>query len=256
MNAARHTMDDPGDALPPGLGGDAWRADAADEAHADGLDTDPLHAEEADAWHDAAAPDVRAAAGPPDAADAQLAAWIEAIVDQDERALTALYDATIGRVFGLVQRIVRDTALAEEVVEDAYFQVWRQAARFDPARGRALTWLLAMARSRAIDALRREARFRHDPLDTDTAAAAADPAPAADELLELARNRSDLHQALMLLGAQPRQLVSMAFLRGLTHEEIAEQTQLPLGTVKSQIRRALQALRQILGRDETPVLAS
>jgi RNA polymerase sigma factor (sigma-70 family) len=177
----------------------------------------------------------------------QLVAWVDAVVDQDERALTALYDATFSRVFGLVQRIVRNTATAEEVVEDTYFQVWRQAPRFDASRGKALSWLLAIARSRAIDALRRDARTRHESLDDDWEPEAASPTPPADELLDLARHHSDLHQALMLLGSQPRQLVSLAFFRGLSHEEIAQQTQLPLGTVKSQIRRALLALREILG---------
>lgn len=190
------------------------------------------------------------------ASDEQLALWIRAIVDQDERALAALYDATFTRVFGLVQTIVRNAGMAEEVVEDAYFQVWRQAVRFDPARGRALTWLLAMARSRAIDALRREARFQHEGLDHDAAPEVASDALGVDELLDLARHRSDLYQALMLLGSQPRQLVSLAFFRGLSHEEIALQTQLPLGTVKSQIRRALQSLRHILDDGAAPTLAS
>jgi len=203
-------------------------------------------------------------AGPPDearrgvrsASDAQLVAWIEAIAGRDERALAALYDATFSRVFGLTRRIVRNAAMAEEVVEDAYFQVWRQALRFDPTRGKALTWLLAMARSRAIDALRREARFQHEAIDDDEPPGIAGAAAPADELLDLARHRSDLHQALMLLGAQPRQLVSLAFFRGLSHEEIAEQTCLPLGTVKSQIRRALLSLRQILGAGGAAALAS
>lgn len=188
--------------------------------------------------------------------DGQLAAWIEAIVDRDERALAALYDATFTRLFGLVQRIVRNAALAEEVVEDAYFQVWRQAVRFDPARGKALAWLLAMARSRAIDALRREARFGHDPLGEEHSAAGGPTAAPCDELLELARQHADLQQALMRLGAQPRQLVSMSFFRGLSHEEIAEQMELPLGTVKSQIRRALLALRQALGERDLRLLPS
>lgn len=190
------------------------------------------------------------------ATDAQLQAWIEAVAAQDERALAALYDATFSRVFGLVRRIVRNAALAEEVVEDAYFQVWRQAVRFDPVRGAPVAWLLAIARTRAIDLLRREARVQHEPLDDDTARTAVSPEAAADELLALARHRSDLEQALMLLGAQPRQLVSMAFFRGLSHEEIALQTHLPLGTVKSQIRRALLTLRQILANAATPAMAS
>lgn len=191
------------------------------------------------------------------ASDAQLAAWIGAVVERDERALAALYDATFHRVFGLVHRIVREAATAEEVAEDAYFQVWRQAVRFDPARGKALTWLLAMARSRALDALRRGARFRHASIDGERAdeEGVSDALPA-DELLDLARSRADLNRALQRLGPQPRQLVSLAFLRGLSHEEIAEQTRLPLGTVKSQIRRALLSLRQILGVDGAPRLAS
>ncbi len=188
--------------------------------------------------------------------DAQLAAWLDAIVDQDERALAALYDATFSRVFGLVQRIVRQPAMAEEVVEDTYFQVWRQAVRFDPARGKALTWLMAIARSRAIDAVRHEARHRHDALDEGTGPEPIDEAPAADELLSMARHHADLHEALMRLGAQPRQLVSLAFFRGLSHEEIAHHTRLPLGTVKSQIRRALLTLRQILGERGPNALAS
>ncbi len=223
----------------------------------------PVAADEPDddALRDAAD---RAAAGPTAAGtglaqaatDEQLAAWIDAIVDRDERALAALYDATFSRIFGIVKRIVRQTALAEEVVEDTYFQVWRQAVRFDPARGQALTWLLAIARSRAIDALRHEARFQHESVDDETEHDTAGDARPSDELLDLARHQADLHQAMMLLGAQPRQIVSLAFFRGLSHEEIAQQTCLPLGTVKSQIRRALQSLRQILGESGPAALAS
>lgn len=213
------------------------------------------HDEAADAGAPAAN-DASARSACPAATEAQLAAWIDGVVDQDERALSALYDASFSRVFGLVRRIVRDAALAEEVVEDAYFQVWRQAARFDPARGKALTWLLAMARSRAIDALRREARFQHDALDNGSCPQTPSAQPPHDELLDLARHRADLHQALMLLGPQPRQLVSMSFFRGLSHEEIADQMGLPLGTVKSQLRRALLALRQLLGAHGSHLLAS
>jgi RNA polymerase sigma-70 factor (ECF subfamily) len=179
--------------------------------------------------------------------EAQLVAWIERIVDRDERALCALYDATVSRVHGLVLRIVRRPQLADEVVEDAFFQVWRQAVRFDAARGRAMTWLLSMARSRAIDALRAESRHDHDELEAEPAAQPGAHQPAGDELLELARGHADLHRAMMLLSAQPRQLVALAFFRGLSHEEIASQTAMPLGTVKSHIRRALIALREHLG---------
>lgn len=186
----------------------------------------------------------------------QLAAWIARVVVHDEAGLAALYDHTAHRVHSLVLRITRNQALAEEVVEDTYFQVWRQAARFDPARGRAMTWLLAMARSRAIDTLRREARNQHqstaEAAEAGAEAAWGEPSAAADDLLAVARSHAELHRAMMLLHAQPRQLVALAFMRGLSHEEIANTTALPLGTVKSQIRRALGTLKQLLGENPLP----
>lgn len=207
--------------------------------------TDELEGVDAEA--EAAPAQAAARSGAP-ADDAQLCAWIDRIVDHDERALMQLYDATLSRVWGLVLRLVRRPQLAEEVVEDLYFQVWRQAPRFDAQRGKALTWLLGMARSRAIDALRHEARFVADSLDDDTQPERADEATdPGDELLAVARGHADLHEALMQLKPQPRQLVALAFFNGLSHEEIATQMALPLGTVKSQIRRALLSLRQVLG---------
>lgn len=183
--------------------------------------------------------------------EAELCACIRRIADErDEQALSCLYDATVSRVHALVLQIVRRPAWAEEVVEDAYYQVWRQAVRFDAARGRPLTWLLAMARSRALDALRRERRHVHeafDPDDVDEAALATHRAGPQEASFETTRDHLALHQALAALAAPARQLVALAFLRGLSHEEIAEQTALPLGTVKSQIRRALLVLRERLG---------
>ena len=179
--------------------------------------------------------------------DPQLLRWLAAIAQQDEPALAALHARTVSRVHGLVLRIVRRPALAEEVVEDTYFQIWRQALRFDPSRGRAMAWVLGMARSRAIDALRHESRFQHQSLDDDSFPPLVDSqARSQDELIDAARGHALLHQALMGLGAQRRQLVALAFLRGLSHEEIAAQTQLPLGTVKAQIRRSLISLRGCL----------
>jgi len=185
--------------------------------------------------------------GCPTPDDAQLAVWIEAIVDHDERARLALYEATLSRVYGLVLRLVRRPQLAEEVAEEVFFQVWRQAPRFDAERGRPLTWLLGMARSRAIDAIRREARFQHEELDEEGVQLSAPTAESGDELLAVAQGHAELHRALLLLKPQPRQLVALAFFNGLSHEEIASQTSLPLGTVKSQIRRALITLRDALG---------
>ena len=196
--------------------------------------------DEAPACADAEAP-ARAVAVALD--DHQLGALIERIARQDERALEVLYDATSRRVHALVLRILQNRALAEEVVEDSFWQVWRQATRYDAARGRPLTWLQAMARSRAIDALRRDQRFQHDELPDDDAPECAAGAAPPQDLLDATRGAGALHAALLRLDARSRQLVGLAFFRGLTHEEIAEREQLPLGTVKSLIRRALLALR-------------
>ena len=214
-------------------------------AHALLFDDSELHAEEVEASPACAAVEAKAGCAPLD--DALLETWIAGIVDHDERALLALYEATLSRVYGLVLRLVRRPHLAEEVAEEVFFQVWRQAPRFDPARGRPLTWLLGMARSRAIDAIRREARFQHEELDEETAPMSAPAAESGDELLAVAQGHAQLHRALLLLKPQPRQLVALAFFNGLSHEEIASQTQLPLGTVKSRIRRALLKLRECLG---------
>jgi RNA polymerase sigma-70 factor (ECF subfamily) len=227
------------DGLDPSDRGEAGR-DGTDGLVEAGGDSEPA------ADDDGTPPPTIGLAAQPD--EAQLAAWIARIAERDEQALSALYDATFARVHGLVLRIVRRPAWAEEVLEDTYFQVWRQALRFDAGRGRALTWLLGMARSRAIDALRREAHHDHRSLDADDAPALPDPTlPGADEWLDCVRGHARLHRALLGLGATPRQLLALAFFRGLSHEEIAEQTALPLGTVKSQIRRSLQALRAVLG---------
>ena len=178
--------------------------------------------------------------------DGQLVGLIRRIVAQDEKALAALYDATSARVHGLVLRILQRAALAEEVVEDTYWQVWRQAPRFDPERGRPLTWLLAMARSRAIDALRRDERVRHEDLPEEGSADDDAHVPPVPYLLQATRGAQALQAALFELDARSRQLVSLAFFRGLTHEAIALQQGLPLGSVKSLIRRTLLQLRRVL----------
>ena len=187
----------------------------------------------------------------------QLQAWLALIVRQDEKALAQLYQSTIGRVFGLAMRIVRDAATAEEVAEDTFWQVWRQAPRFDPARGCALAWLLIITRSRALDAVRARKRVQAISVSAD-GLGQADDAPtdvhertAADphDLLAAVQTGHLLQSALMRLGPVPRQLVSLAFFGGLSHEEIAGQTGIPLGTVKSNIRRALLCLRTWLAPD-------
>jgi RNA polymerase sigma-70 factor (ECF subfamily) len=182
--------------------------------------------------------------------DDALAALVLRVCDQDETALSGLYEATSGRVYGLVQRIVRQTSVAEEVVEDVYWQVWREAPRFNATRGNVVAWLLAIARSRAIDALRRQHRQQiHEvAVDCDILEGLADE-PGRDDpfdLVDVSQHHALLQSLLVRLEPLPRQLLALAFFRGCTHEEISEQTGLALGTVKSHIRRTLALLRDQL----------
>lgn len=193
------------------------------------------------------------AAAPPQAADdalraldTALVAHVRAIATRDEQALAALYDATSRRVYGLALRITGRADAAEEVAADVYMQVWRDAARYDLGRGRVLTWLLTICRSRAIDSIR-----RRDPAEPcaepEQLAVDAGGGVGPEALILLAERDEALRKALEGLEPIQRQLVSLAFFRGLTHEEIAAHTELPLGSVKTHIRRALQSLQGVLG---------
>lgn len=189
-------------------------------------------------------------AGTPDTNRAMLAGLVVRMAASDERALAEFYDATLGKAYGLTLRLVRHAGLAEEVVSDAYHQVWREAARYDAARGAPLTWLLMICRSRALDALRaRDSAVLHEA--PETLVPEADQPRDEDplDLITATRSRRAVHEALTSLAPVQRQMIGLAFFRGLTHQEIADETEVPLGTVKSQIRRALEALRGVLGAE-------
>ncbi len=178
--------------------------------------------------------------------EALLQEWIAAVVDQDESALSLLYDALVAQVYGLALRITRQTQLAEEVAQDTFWQVWRQAPRFDAERGSAKAWVMTIARSRALDALR-SLEPEECELEPETLALIqAEDSATPPNLLMAVEQSHGLHAALATLDATPRQLLSLAFFRGLSHDEIAECCGMPLGTVKSHIRRALLTLQGIL----------
>jgi len=181
------------------------------------------------------------------ASELQLQGWIAQVMRQDQTAFNALYEACVGRVYGLALRITRNTALAEEVSEDTFWQIWREAPLFDAARGAAMAWILTIARSRALDSLRARdpAELHEDPAVLIGTQGSPDAGPL--DLLHATLSDHALHQALTQLDAEPRQLIALAFFRGLTHGEIATHTGLPLGTVKSHIRRGLLALKSLLG---------
>jgi RNA polymerase sigma-70 factor (ECF subfamily) len=163
----------------------------------------------------------------------------------NQQALESLYDATVGKLYALATTLVRHAEDAEEVVCETYTQAWETAATYDPARATALGWLLMMCRSRALDLLRKR-RARGQPSDIAGLERHADAGNAPEEMLALMQQSSRVHAALSGLSSERRQLVSLAFMRDLSHQEIAELTGMPLGTVKSHLRRALAQLREHL----------
>jgi RNA polymerase sigma-70 factor (ECF subfamily) len=160
----------------------------------------------------------------------------------DTGALRVLYERYGGIVFGMTYRLLGDRHAAEECTQDVFVSVWRTAGSYEPARARVSTWLLTIARNRAIDATRRRAARPVDPHEdvwtTEQAPDTADLVSQADEAIRVAAAMAELP------GAQSEAL-SLAYFDGLSHAEIAERLDLPIGTVKGRIRLALDRLRAI-----------
>jgi len=163
----------------------------------------------------------------------------------DDRALEELYDTTVGKLFALAKAILRHKKDAEEVVCATYAFAWANAGRYDPERASVLGWLTMLCRSRALDLLRQRRADRATAGIVDIGQL-QDEGHGPDDLLSLIQQQSLVHAALCALTPQRRRLVSMAFLQGLSHPQIAKATGLPLGTMKSHIRRALKELRDRL----------
>jgi RNA polymerase sigma-70 factor (ECF subfamily) len=177
----------------------------------------------------------------------QLVAALARVAGGDRAALQIVYQAAAAKLFGVCLRILNDRSEAEDVLQEVYVTVWRKAASFDPARASPITWLVAIARNRSIDRLRAAAASRRmDPIDA--AEAVRDPAPAAVELVEAAQQSSRLTLCLEQLESRQSAAIRSAFLDGNTYEELAERMQVPLGTMKSWIRRGLMKLRDCLER--------
>jgi RNA polymerase sigma-70 factor, ECF subfamily len=160
----------------------------------------------------------------------------------DRVAFRQLYDLKSGRLYGLALRLTRQPQLAADAVHDTLLQVWQRSARFDPSRGAAEAWLFTLLRYRTIDVLRRYHREDHAAEPPDV----ADKDPDALALLSASEDGAALHRCLEALEATQRRAVTLAFLDGLSHSELATRLQVPLGTIKSWVRRALQSLRRCL----------
>jgi len=164
----------------------------------------------------------------------------------DHAAFAVLYDATSPRLYGLLLRVVRDRAQADEVAQEAYLEIWRQASRFDPDRGSALSWMMTIGHRKAVDRVRSaEAAGRRDStyLHRNQPVSHDETAETVLSTLDAKRVRAALAQ---LTDAQ-RQAIELAYFGGYTHTEVAALLDLPLGTAKTRIRDGLIRLRDTIG---------
>ncbi len=186
----------------------------------------------------------------PSTGDSERQRLVEAlgqVAHGDRAALRSVYDATSAKLFGICLRISRDRALAEDVLQDVYVKVWRRAGRFDPAKASPITWLAAIARNTAIDAIRK--RGRRDEVSDDVLADFEDSAPRADALVEQRQDRARVVDCLDTLEGEQKRSIREAFFGGFTYSELADRRGVPLGTMKSWIRRGLARMKECLGDD-------
>ena len=162
----------------------------------------------------------------------------------EQSALAELYDRFGRPAYGLALRILRDEALAEDAVQEAFLAVWRTAPRFVPERGKASTWILTLVHRRAVDLVRREERRRADGLDQAPEQVSRD---LVEEEAWLRLQRERVQAALRKLPDQQREAIELAYYGGFTQSELAERLGQPLGTIKSRMFMGLARLRELLG---------
>ena len=177
----------------------------------------------------------------------QLLALLEEIITGKADALGALYDLSVDALKALVLRLVRNHADSDDVLSEVYRQVWERPQQYQAERGPVMAWLFVIARTRALDLIRK----RRNNVELASIAPSAheeseNPEPAADDLLQSTQESSHIHRALLQLSAEQRRMLDLAYFHDMSHQEIADSTGLALGTVKSHIRRGQQALKEVL----------
>ena len=182
------------------------------------------------------------------AARARLVSLLLASAAEDQTSFAELYRLTSAKLFGVALRICGDSALAEDVLVDVYLTIWRQAGAFDPGRASPITWMATITRNRAIDALRRLPKQPHGEISE--AADLVDEALGAEAQLLVVENAQRLHLCLDALENPQAQAIRTAFFDDLSYSELAVRMAVPLGTMKSWIRRGLLRLKECLHAGE------
>ena len=187
----------------------------------------------------------------------QMHIWLVAVARQDASAFRALYEATSPKLFGFVLRILQKRELAEEVLQESFVNIWNNASSYQSSLAAPMTWMTTIVRNRAFDLLRKLSNGQQHNIEIDAEYFDADVMNALEsgeatplQALELSQDAAALASCMSRLEAMHRQAMALAFYHDLSHSEVAEQMNLPMGTVKTWIRRGLDKLRTCLVRRE------
>jgi RNA polymerase sigma-70 factor (ECF subfamily) len=187
----------------------------------------------------------------PETSDAELIRLLDRVAEHDPAALKALYDRCSSKLFGLAIRVVTNREWAEDVLQESFLNIWRSAGDYRASLSPPMAWLGLIVRSRGLDLLRRRAAERShltQELDEVMADTMAGDSPCPMDTAQASEQAWALHQCLGQLENRQREVLSLAYVRDLSHSELARQLKLPLGTVKTWIRRGLDQLRMCMAR--------
>ena len=183
--------------------------------------------------------------------DSTLIALIDRIALADEKALRELYEMTSSKLYGVAVRVVTNREWAEDVLQEAFINIWKIAGDYKATLSPPMAWMALVVRSRGLDFLRRRASERADrmqELDEVISDTVAGDSPNPMDVAQASEQAKALHDCLSLLDNKPREVVSLTYMRDMSHGELAEQLKLPLGTVKTWIRRGLEQLRGCMAK--------
>ncbi len=180
-----------------------------------------------------------------DTARTRLREAMQRLAEGDRGALEWIYQATSAKLFGICLRILGDRGEAEDALQDVYVSLWQRAKTYDPGRASPISWLAVFARNRAIDRLRKS-KVRSGSVPVDEALELPDKEPMADAILESGERSARIHHCLGTLEERQQDAIRTAFFEGTTYAELAEQRAVPLGTMKSWVRRGLAKLKRCL----------
>lgn len=183
----------------------------------------------------------------------QLRAWLLAAARRDAKSFRLMYDATSPKLFGFALRILRKRELAEEAMQEAFVSIWNNAGNYNAQLAAPMTWMATIVRNKALDILRRTddaVEIDAAQFDSEVLNAFRDPGATPFEALQISSDARALAYCMSTLEGQHRQVVGMAFFHDLSHSEVAQKMAVPLGTVKTWIRRSLERLKTCLAKRE------